>query len=397
MIKKIAKKITQICVALALMIVPVISTTWAGNSVKVYANTHNSIDSQDVIVLNNGSDSEIDEDGADDFASALAPALSASGSYYEDIEAELTQAGTSVASSNIYVKFGGITWLVTYLSLNTDGDAIATLWMADYDSNITSTWSSGWYADNPGDAYPSNMYGASYIRTVLNGGYYVEAYSDSVGGTLLTDYSASTYGNLVDIVEGTQNNLFKPFTGTYNGVNLTRYITTPAKVSWQQYGQRMHTIWSYDENDPTEIDPDCPNENWGTITNSNDTDDYWYLGPQGQLGLKALDPTSNEEYYVFLFGDHEAQDVANLVNLNNYNYSGKEITSDVTNYNIGNNVWKNDYLWLPSLYETGYSNNDYTGLWDLTNAQRAWGPENTNSNDYYSWLRSGNSYYANYA
>ena len=58
----------------------------------------------------------------------------------------------------------------------------------------------------------------------------------------------------------------------------------------------------------------------------------------------------------------------------NMNYSGK------THYT----EWASDYLWLPSLAETGYSG--VTGIWNLSDAQRSNGKD--------SWLRSGNYFYA---
>ena len=46
MIKKIIRKITEICVALSVMIVPVISTTGLGNTTKVYARLDDNKDNQ---------------------------------------------------------------------------------------------------------------------------------------------------------------------------------------------------------------------------------------------------------------------------------------------------------------------------------------------------------------
>ena len=36
----------------------------------------------------------------------------------------------------------------------------------------------------------------------------------------------------------------------------------------------------------------------------------------------------------------------------------------------GNDAWKNDYLWLPSLTETGYDNDSHIGMWKTTTNQR---------------------------
>ncbi len=62
----------------------------------------------------------------------------------------------------------------------------------------------------------------------------------------------------------------------------------------------------------------------------------------------------------------------------NMNYSGKSGYAD----------WKNDYIWLPSLTETGL-NESVNGIWALSNNQR--------SNSTNSWLRSGGGTFAHYA
>ena len=50
-------------------------------------------------------------------------------------------------------------------------------------------------------------------------------------------------------------------------------------------------------------------------------------------------------------------------------------------------TWKDDYIWLPSLTETGY-NESIVGLWNLSNNQR--------SSAGNSWLRSACNTYANW-
>ncbi|MDE6550480.1 MAG: hypothetical protein K2M44_03170 [Clostridia bacterium] len=60
----------------------------------------------------------------------------------------------------------------------------------------------------------------------------------------------------------------------------------------------------------------------------------------------------------------------------NMNYSAKN----------GYSEWKDDYIWLPSITETGY-NTSITGIWGLSNNQR--------SSTTYSWLRSSNEKYDN--
>ena len=56
------------------------------------------------------------------------------------------------------------------------------------------------------------------------------------------------------------------------------------------------------------------------------------------------------------------------------------------------NDWANDYVWLPSLTETGYydKNSDgtkgtvYTGIWATSDQQRS-----NSATETYTWLRSG--------
>ncbi|MDE6551249.1 MAG: hypothetical protein K2M44_07125, partial [Clostridia bacterium] len=62
----------------------------------------------------------------------------------------------------------------------------------------------------------------------------------------------------------------------------------------------------------------------------------------------------------------------------NYNYSSKN----------GYAEWQSDYIWLPSLTETGYDSS-HSGIWALSDSQRA--------NSAISWLRSGGTGDANRA
>ena len=106
-------------------------------------------------------------------------------------------------------------------------------------------------------------------------------------------------------------------------LSLCNYIVQPKDVAYQE----TETMLAYNDGYST-----CPNEAWGT--------------------------PSQESYYT-----------------NDMNYSKKDRYAE----------WSNDYLWLPSLVETGY--NGITGIWNLSQNQR--------SNDMSSWLRSGNFTVAN--
>ncbi len=74
-------------------------------------------------------------------------------------------------------------------------------------------------------------------------------------------------------------------------------------------------------------------------------------------------------------------------NLSNENWSSS--IPDTNFYNAGmnfaelagNDAWKNDYLWLPSMSETGHSSS-YTGIWGTNQNERS------NGSGTYAWSRS---------
>ncbi len=205
------------------------------------------------------------------------------------------------SDNDILVTFGGLVWQVMYLSKDSDGNDILTLWLAN--STSTSTWSSGWYSTSTGVTYPSNMYGTSYIRAVtLNGG---GEYATSNTETLTATQS--------------ETNEFAKFTMTDIAGSLTKYLVTPSKISWQET-QSSKTIQNT------------------TYNYSNDA----YSTSMADTGFYS----------------------------STYNYASI----------LGSDTWANDYLWLPSVAETGYSSS-YVGLWGTSTSQRS-------NVTYSSWLRS---------
>ncbi len=226
------------------------------------------------------------------------------------------------SSQSIVVRLGGLDWIVTYLSVSdvdsdNDGnnDIIATLWLTN---NVQEAWSGrnesvgkyygfvngGLYADwsadwwyNSSGSYPGNMYGTSYISTVVlnNGG----SYATSNSAVLAASTDTSGYG---------ANNPFYSFTTPVSGTrnDLTDFIVIPNSVSWQKTIQDKSLINS-------------------SYNYSND----------------SLSNTGGT-YYNY-----------------DYNYGSK------TNYAD----WGDDYLWLPSLNETGYTD-DYDGIWETITSER---------------------------
>ncbi len=199
---------------------------------------------------------------------------------------------------NIKIILGGVEWTTTYLSTDKNGNAILTLWMDDVEMNRTSSWNYGGGYSGKVVNYMDNMYGSSYIRSVVlnNEG----IYANSINGETLKYYTP------------TLENDYALFTMKQNdfGNNLVDYLVTPKDVSWQEELHDKAII---------NMTYQASNEAWSKNV-------------------------SNTGFYS---------------NSSNYNYAKK----------IDGDAWKDDYLWLPSLMETGY-NSTYNGIWQTTITQR---------------------------
>ncbi len=255
--------------------------------------------------------------------------------------------------AEIVVTLGGLKWTPVYLSTTNEGkdnephDVILTLWLAD---NQQDAW-----ADRKADEgdYYGFLDGALYSDFAAD--WYeinpTEAYPAHMYGTsyvravtLNNGGAYATSGTEAATVGQSKDSAFATFTMSEFG--LTQYLVTPEQVSWQESGESTklqfeHYFWY-----------DLPNENWG-----------------------GKDKVPDMDFY------------------DDYNYADKE----------GNDAWKNDYLWLPSLSETGYSET-LIGIWQTSTAQRALSKtsvsggvgitNNVGKITQTSWLRSG---FGNYA
>lgn len=214
-------------------------------------------------------------------------------------------------TQNINVMLGGLEWQVCYLSQDKSGNPILTLWLSNstqeafkdraqdegthygyYEGGLYSDWSNNWSSGTTTQAYPSAMYGTSYVRAVTlnNGGQY-----------------ALNTTTLSEEFEQSESSAFALFTMEEYG--LTDYLVTPANVSWQE-NQLTKTQYGFSYN--------LPNDGW-----SKNQEDTGYYSPE-------------------------------------YNYSEK----------TGYDTWKNDYLWLPSMSETGWNSSSSGGMWGLNVYQR---------------------------
>ena len=277
---------------------------------------------------------------------------------------------TNAGNKDIVVKFGGLDWIVTYVSETKTGEVIATLWLAN--STQTSQWSDGWYTKYQADtmAKQSNIYGSSYIRSVtLNnatpytrpvGTSKTDLTSDSqvylyAGQSGTADFNASTMTNTL---QQDESNRFAKFTMEGLKDSLTEFIVKPSEVGWQEtlsFRHHNYAVKNYQYN--------LGNESYGVPSHNNATG-YYY---------------------------------------NSAIYNNEHTPSGTGNKKLQYNDWQNDYIWLPALAETGSNSgtaDDYQwyGIWNLRQQQRTNGNGTSTGFDAQSsWLRSGYFYSASSA
>ena len=244
--------------------------------------------------------------------------------------------------NNIALTFGGIKWDVVYLTTARNGNVILDLWQSsNWESNdITkqkSMYSNGWYENNEDQIYPCTMYSTSKIRVdALNaGGYYS---------------SKNIRENLVFLEhhEQSEESIYARFTMDDASDSLTRYIVKPVDVAYQEteFNSVVSHGWVAGK------DLYFPNDAYGTPQAGGEwSKDYLNFGLDGKDALREYE----QAYY---------------------------------------DAWKNDYLWLPSITETGYRylpvSDPYTkeapGMWNTDDSLRS-ATETISKNGCY--LRSG--------
>ena len=275
-----------------------------------------------------------------------------------DIRANsVTVNGVSKTSEqDIIVTLGGLDWQVVYLSKDNNDNNILTLWLS---SSYQSAWEgrsrtegalygylngslySDWSAD-----WSSVSTSVSYPSNMY-GTSYVRAVTLNNGGIYATSESES-----VTAVQSL-NSAFARFTMEEANNSLTSFLVTPGEVSWQLFQSAV-------------------DEGVNSSTYNN------YLLPNDSIN----DPSG------ILGGDY-----------NNNSHFGSMNYHDI----IGYDAWANDYLWLPSITETGNSSLR-NGIWAISTEQRQNISSSTsnirqcvgsNNENYatnvtnYAWLRSG--------
>ena len=240
----------------------------------------------------------------------------------------------------ITVGFGGYTWNVVYLTTDTStGDLIATLWMSE---NMAGTYAWNSYQSNvTSDPYPSNMYSSSKIRVdTLN-----------AGGDGGANFATSTTARNGTVSNRTSHALsqFTLSSSIIGNASLTDYLVTPGQVNYQQ---AENWVWSYNGSGNPYL---CPNEAWGTGTDGTS-------GPNIAWRHSAGSKTGG------WYGSGTTDNMNQVIAKTDYT------------------EWKDDYVWLPSLTETGYYNSgsDYgSSLWGIPAGDAIL------KSSAISWLRSG--------
>ncbi len=116
---------------------------------------------------------------------------------------------------DVVVTIDGKKWIATYLSKNSSGEPILTLWLAN--SEITARWHN--QSANSNGNYPNNMYGTSEMRAVTlnNGGGYAETYNAT---------------SLTPVAQNASSEWAIYTMPSING-SLTSFIEVPENMSWQ--------------------------------------------------------------------------------------------------------------------------------------------------------------------
>ena len=251
--------------------------------------------------------------------------------------------------TDITVRFGGLDWTVTYLSKDNAGNNILTLWLSssqqDAFSGRTATEgklygfiNNSLYSDWSND-WSADTPSSNYPSNMY-GTSYIRAVTLNNGGIYTTD------GTNTATASQNTNSVFARFTMDEVDNSLTKFLVKPGKIEWQRYQSGVETM-----------------SGWAGILYGNDS-----LNDPNDIGLKG-------DWYS-----------------SSYNYKDK----------TGYQAWANDYIWLPSITESGF-NSTFNGLWETSTSQRQNYSSSTSNNSTvgsgnvydvglrsYSWLRSTN-------
>ena len=261
--------------------------------------------------------------------------------------------GTKTSAPDpVVVEFGGYSWSVVYLTTNTtgsngSGDLIATLWMNDTLKGSNGSAVSVPYGAFGGSAAASDTYfGSSYSTSRIR------VRTMNAAGTHNVNYATSNSAR-DGVVSQTdrENNVLAAFTmdsGAIGAKSLTAFLETPKNVKYQE---KENAVWASLKRTQTVYL--LPNEAWGSpdTVHQNDGGGHGWTAATSNGVIGSFGNTSAPVYSTYL-------------------------------------EWTNDYIWLPSLTELGYTSNDGssekgTSLWGIPTGHDIF----TGSG--YQWTRSG--------
>lgn len=259
--------------------------------------------------------------------------------------------GTTYESDPIVVTLGGQKWYAMFLTTNDnssnsnritgDNHIILTLWLAYTDEKVQWNKVADWSASSSYN-YPSNMYGTSYIRSLLVGSDYLSE----------NDYTFSK------LTEGEQQEKWKVYTEENQANSLSNYLVAPSDVAYQTTssinGVNFAGLGS----------GNCfyyPNEL--AINNYGGQNNGWGYKADGSSGPNLGDNTRNFDMYAVAQNDHYLD-------------------------------WSNDKIWIPSMIEAGVADY-YTArkIWQSSRTQLTMNDttNNDSEDDAYqiTWYRTG--------
>ncbi len=375
---KLSKKLLTIIILSIFILSGTLATIFC--LIKPNTNSISTTDTTSFVKVNNGTDlwtgSGINKDTANELFKMLGNSSTAD---YNTLQSSVTSSSPKSAGvlrgytygknsgQSIVVRLGGLDWIVTYLSVSDidsdcDGnnDIIATLWLTN---NVQEAWSGrnesvglyygfvngGLYADWSADWIDGNSPSGYTYPSSMYATSYMAAVVLNNGGVCATSTSSIMEASTDSSGYGV-NNPFYSFTTPVSATkHLADFIVTPNNVSWQKTIQDKSLMNS------------SYNYNNDSLSNTGGT------------------------YYS-----------------DAYNYGSK------TNYAD----WGDDYLWLPSLNETGYSDS-YDGIWETITSERmtydgstdnvgatTLGTSNSNESSTacnFAWIRSANYYDSRFA
>ena len=224
--------------------------------------------------------------------------------------------GGKLAEQSVVVRLGGLDWIVTYLSTSDTGDKIATLWLSN---NIQDAFVGR--SQTEGEKY-------GYIATSVGTGLYSD-WSYDWCSDLIGDYPSNMYStSYIRVV-------------TLN--NGGRFATSNATLS-NTYAKSDESVFAEFTIDNTTYSGDYDALTDYIVTPSNVS---WQVKEQDSNLVGISNLLNNDSLTVG--GNYSSE----------YDYSTKDYYSN----------WGNDYIWLPSLTETGY-NESNIGMWEMSVEER---------------------------